>query len=95
MHIVIVGVHFNQHSISLCKLADWGPGRSQPVGLIQDNPMQYSRAPKFQTFGFVIVELLVESLNVLDHDYSPCVTIKSGSMGCPPPGKRTIMEMWS
>jgi len=62
MHIVIAGVHFNQHAISLPKLADWGPARSQPVALIQDNPMKYARAPKFRTIGFLMVELLVESL---------------------------------
>jgi hypothetical protein len=95
MHIVIAGVHFNQRAISLPKLADWGPARSPPVALIQDNPMKYARAPKFQTVGFLMVEPLVESLNGRDHDYSPWFTMKSGSMGCPPPGRSPVMEMWS
>jgi len=95
MDIVITGVHLKQHAISLPKLADWGPTRSQPVALIKDNPMKYARAPESRTVGFLMVEPLVESLNGRDHDYSPWFTIKSGSMGCPPPGRSTVIEMWS
>jgi hypothetical protein len=63
MHILIAGVRFHQCAISLPKLADWGPPRSQPVALIQDNLMKYARAPKFQIVGLLMVEPLVESLN--------------------------------
>jgi hypothetical protein len=95
MHSVIAGVHFNQRAISLPKLADWGPAHFQPVALIQDNMTKNSRASKFETVGFLMFALLVESLNGRDHDYSPRFTMKSGSMGCPPPGRSTVMEMWS
>jgi len=84
-----------QRAISLRKLADWGLTSSQPVCLIQDNPMKYTRAPKFQTVGSLMVEPLVDSLNGQDHDYSPWFTMKSGSMGCPPSGRSTVMEMRS
>jgi hypothetical protein len=95
MHIAIAGVHFNQHAISLPKLANWSPPGSQPVGLMHDNPMRYARAPKFRTVGFLMIEPLVESLNGQNHKYSPWFTMKSGFMGCPPPGSSTVMEMWS
>lgn len=95
MHIIIMGVHFNHHhAICLSKLADWGPARCQPVGLIQDTPKKYASTPKFQTIGFLLVDLLVESLNSRDHDFSPWFTILSASMRCPPPGRSTVVEMW-
>jgi hypothetical protein len=57
--------------------------------------MKYDRAPKFRTVGFIMVEQLIKSLNPLEHDYAPWFTVKSGSMGYPPPGRSTIIEMWS
>jgi len=95
MHIVIAGVHFNQSAISLPKLADWGHTGLQPVNLIQDNPMKYAKAAKFQPVGLLMVEPLVESLNGQDHNDSPCFTMQSGWMGCPPPRRSSVMEMWS
>jgi len=95
MHNVIAGVHFNQCAISLAKLADWGSTGSHPVGLIEDNLMKCTSAPKFWTVGFLMVKLLLVSLNSWDHDYSSRFTMKSASMGCPRPGRSTVMEMWS
>jgi hypothetical protein len=95
MHIILAGVHFNQCAISLPELAHQGPAHSQPVGLIQDNPMKYAKATKSCTVGFLIVELQIASLNGPDYNCSTCFTIISGSMGCPPPGRCSIMEMWS
>jgi len=95
MQFLIAGVHFNHCAISLPKRADWGPADSQPVGLFQDDPIRHALAPTFWTVGFLFVAPLVESLNGQDHKYCPWFAMKSGAMGCPPPGRSTIMEMWS
>jgi hypothetical protein len=47
MQIVIAGVHFDQRAITLLKLPEWSPARSQPVGIIQDNPMKHASATTF------------------------------------------------
>jgi len=95
MHIVIMAVHFNHYASSLLNLADWGPARSQPVGLIHHHPINYARAQIFWTIGLLITEQLVDSLNGWDHDYSTLVSKTCGSLGCPPPGRCTQMERWS
>jgi hypothetical protein len=57
--------------------------------------MKYARAPKFQNLSILRDEPLDASLNGQVHNYSAWVTMKSGSMGYPPPGRCTVMEMWS
>lgn len=95
MHIVIAGVHFNHHAITFSKFANWCPAYFQPLGLINSNTRIFDRASKFRTIAYLVVEPLVEHLNGRDHDNSAWFTMQSGSMGCPPPRRQTIFEMWS
>jgi len=95
MYIVIAGVHFNPCAIPLPQLTNKWSAHSEPAGLIKDNLMKYASSPKFRSISFLSVEPLVHSLKACDYDYSPLFSMKSCSIWCPPPGRHTIMEMWS
>jgi hypothetical protein len=93
--MVIAVDNFDHLAICLSKLGDWGHAHSEPVRLIHDNPKKYATTETLLTVGFLLVEPLVESTNGQDYDYSPWFAMKTSSMGCPPPGRCTVMEMWS
>jgi len=94
MQSLIAGVHFNLPAINHSNPPNRGPTRSQPVSLIHTNQLKYTRAPKLRTVSFLMVELLVGSLNGGDHEHSPWYPLRNGSMGCPAQARSTIMEMW-
>jgi hypothetical protein len=63
--------------MGLLKLADWGPAHTLPSGRIPYQPVKYHRAPKSETFVFLLVELRIKSFNTPDDDYSLWFTMMS------------------